>query len=294
MNRKLVCFIVIPVFFVVFTACSTQAGNQTSFVPSPTATNSETNTPLPTSCQPDRAQLDKLESQLPYDQKVILYQAFSGEHTLVVWFVEPELGTAYTAENETKAVNKAVEASRILVQSSLCGEDFDLFHITVVGVDYTQWFSGPIRPGDLPLLGESGIGGSPDEERGAGISAVTAEPPVLPEPNACAWQTVSPALDADFNNLGFEAEFYYVRDSNGNNVFVNWVLHETEEPLESIPLLARVVEQISCLYPEPTGVSLTVAGEDGVMLLTGYLPVTQSGEGIKLSLDDFSYHLLGQ
>jgi hypothetical protein len=294
MKRKSACFVVMLLLFALFSACSTQAGSQIPSVLSPTAAKLENPTLRPESCRPDRAQLDDLDAQLRYDQSVILYQTYAGEHTLVVWFVEPELGTEYTAENEAKAVIKAVEVAQILAQARVCDKAFDLFHITVVGVDYTQWFSGPIRPADIPSSGESGTGGSPDEERGAGVSVVTAEPPPLVGPNACAWQTVSTALDAEFSNMGVDADFYYVRDSNGNNVFVHWMAPRSEELLESIPLLVRVIEQIDCLYPGPTSISLTVAGEDGVVLLDGFLPGTQLEDGTNFSLDDFSYQLVDQ
>ena len=142
---------------------------------------------------------------------------------------------------------------------------------------------------DIPLSEGDTAGGGPDEERGSGVSEVTAEPLVLPGPEACDWKSTSTALDEKFGGSGLVANFYYVRDANGNNVFVHWVLVEGQEPLESIPLLARVVEQIGCLYPEPTGISLTVSGKDGVVLLNGYLPGRQSGG---FNIDDFTYQLV--
>jgi hypothetical protein len=167
-----------------------------------------------------------------------------------------------------------------------------MLHITVVGVDYTQWFSGPIRMQDLPVSGEDASGGGPDEERGSGVSEVTAAPLALPGPQTCDWGAASAALDEEFGSKGVDANFYFVRDANGNNVFVHWVAEEDQEPLESIPLLARVVEQIGCLYPQPTGISLSVASEGGVVLLNGFLPGAQSGEGTIFDIDDFSYQLV--
>jgi hypothetical protein len=292
MNRKLVSFVVVFMFCWGFSACSAQASEPIPAIPTPAKTTPAYSAPNSDGCRPERGLLDDLEALLPYEQRVIFHQAYGGEHSLVVWFVEPELGVGTTADNESKAITKAVETASLLAQTSVCAEVVDLVHVTVVGVDYTQWFSGPIRLQDIPPSEGDTAGGGPGEERGAGVSEETAEPLVLPGPDSCAWGTVSATLDVEFGGKGVEANFYYVRDANGNNVFVHWVPVEDQESLESIPLLAQVVEQIGCLYPDPTGISLIVSGEDGVVLLNGYLPGRQSGDGIVFDIDDFTYQLV--
>ena len=274
-------------------ACSTQIDVE------PTAALGVTETALPLygmplGCQPEVSLLNNLRAQLPYQQAVVIYQAYGGEHSLVVWLAAPELDGGFRAENEYQATEIAVSAARVLLGASVCVGKFDLLHITVVGGDYTQWFSGPIRPADVPPDEKANTGGGHGGDRGAGISAVTAAPDEAPRPDDCDWQTARENLAQQFDSVKISiSDFYFIRDAGNDFVYAHWVLAGDQTPEELLPLLSKTADELSCLIPRPTGISLTIAGEDGVVQLTGFLPGSVSRRKTRFDLDDLSYQLLG-
>jgi hypothetical protein len=292
MCRKLVCFLGILAFVVVMTACAVQELPESTLEISPGATSTVQNL-LPAGCQPDQVLLRNLEAQLPYQQVEVIHQAFGGEHTLVIWIVDPELSSGFSARDVQVAVQRAAASAQVLNGASVCVRKFDLLHLTVVGADYTQWFSGAFRPGDVPTPAAGGSGGGPQGERGAGVSLVTAMPVSPPGEDICIWTDAQAALVETFAEMEVQGGMYYVRDENGNHVFLHWVLPEGIAAVDSLALLEPLAAQLACLYPRPSGISLTVSGQDGTVVLTAYLPGSASRRGTEFELDDLTYQELG-
>jgi hypothetical protein len=272
-------------------ACSPRIAPDPSAEPisSLTATSSDG---LPYGCHPEVSLLDNLRAQLSYQQAAVIYQAYAGEHSLVIWLAAPELSGGYPAENQHQATEIAISSAEVLMGASVCVQKFDLLHITVVGADYTQWFSGSIRPADLLSIEDGNTGGGVVPERGAGVLPGTAELSDPPLASDCDWPSVKASLDQQTIGEEIEADYYFIRDSNASLVFAHWVLPADNLPEDQLPLLAQMTEQLTCLYPRPTGLSMTIAGEDGVVRLTGFIPGKVSRKKTSFDLDDLSYQLL--
>ncbi|MEN8241151.1 MAG: hypothetical protein ABFS17_04465, partial [Chloroflexota bacterium] len=203
-----------------------------------------------------------------------------------------ELGSRLPEANQQQALDIAINTAEILIGASVCVGKFDLLHITVVGADYTQWFSGPIRPMDLGGGARANVGGGIGLERGGGLAVVTAAPSDPPLESDCDWASANADLDQQFADQLFQSDFYFIRDHGGSLVFAHWVLPAGDAPEDLLPLLENVTAPLTCLYPRPTGISLTITSEDGGVLLSGFLPGDAQRRKTKFNLSDLSYQLL--
>jgi hypothetical protein len=291
MDRKFVRIAALSLIFLLFTACVPDGSSDKTLEPAPTPTSITAGDSLPLGCQPDRILLDNLKDQLPYSQREIIYQSFAGEHILVVWFSDPELGQGFPAENQLAAAEKAGEAAMRLLDASVCVSKFDLLHLTVVDGEYNQWFSGAVRPGDLSELEETGFGGGPISERGAGVSSGHQQP-TDPARSGCDFLSVQVALYEVFEDHGIQAGVSYIGVGGSRDLFLHWALPEGQTPEESLSLLDGLLPAIPCLDPSPVGISITVAGQDGVVLLTGYLPVQDTPGGLSFDIGQLAYEVL--
>lgn len=291
MNRKLVSFLGVLSLILGLWGCAGGDTNAPS-VETPPGSTAAALLEFPLGCQPDAVLLRNLRAQLPYQQAEIVYQAYGGEHVLVVWIVEPELGGGLDEENLRMAAVKAAAAARILDGASVCIQKFHLLHLTIVDSGYFQWFSGAVRPTDIDESVEEASGGGPQGERGAGMAAVTAAPGTPPGDDDCDWPAAREALDEIFTELDIEAAAYFVRDSSGSNIFLHWVTPEGVTAEDSLELLPQMAAALTCLFPRPAGLSLTVSGPDGGVQLTGYLPGRSSRRGTAFDLDDLDFQVL--
>jgi hypothetical protein len=292
MERKLCSFAVVFLNLLIVSACASSASSDILLEPSPTQQLGASVNVLPLGCRPDGVLLDNLKSQLPYSQSEIIYQSFAGEHILVVWISNPELGQGYPAENQLEAAEAAGEVGMRLADTSVCVTKFDLIHITVVDGEYTQWFSGAIHPDDLTGQDVTGSGGGPEGERGAGVSSGSRQSSD-PAANGCEFLSVRRALYQVFDAYGIQAGVYYIGVDGSRDLFLHWVLPAGQPAEESLALLDELFASIPCLDPPPLGVSISVAGQDGVVLLNGYLPVRETAEGLSFDTGQLSFEVLG-
>ncbi len=242
-------------------------------------------------CLPDQTLLDQFRSVLPYEQAVLVQEAFAGERTLIVWFVDPTLEPALPELSAELAAVHAVEALRNLYQASACLSEFQIVHVNVVDSQYNQMFSAPIRFADIPPLVDSGSGGGPNEQSGGGRAEITPAPLLSPPKGACAWMETSLNLSDDLAKREISAAFYFIRDPGGSIIYAQWSVVSTENVLSALQELENIYNQIACLYPQPTGLSLTLTSPAGMILLTGFLSLDLTGNH-PFNLNDFSYTII--
>ena len=293
MDRNLASVLVSVILLAGLAACQPDLTSPDSSPapPTPTSAIPAAEHTFPLGCQPDRILLDNLKAQLPYPQNEILYQSYGGEHLLVVWLVDPALGTG-TSTKTRSAAETAVHAAEILDSASVCVAKFDLLHITVVDDGYLQWFSGALRPEDLSDPGLAASGGGPQGERGAGLSSGSTTSAGTPGAGDCDFLSVRQALSQVFEAHDLDAGVYYAGDASGRELFLHWALPADQIAEDSLSLLEELLPEISCLYPRPSGLSITVAGPDGVVLLSGYLPAEIRRSRVDFDLAQLSYQLL--
>jgi hypothetical protein len=194
----------------------------------PTATDTPrpTDTPTPTTdpmslCEYDADFFTTLRAELPIDEVVIYRHFINGGHTLIVWYVEPELETEISTidelyENQEIAVANALVSAAQLKRGYPCVEYFDTIELVVVDSNYHGWFSGAINPEDIPdtpydsaltdLFDAAEIGYLRDE-----IPDSTDKAPS----NSCDWVTTHEKIQQHYSPTLVNAAFYFVRDSRG-------------------------------------------------------------------------------
>lgn len=289
MERKPVSTIWIAAFCIFLVGCAAEIIPETTQQSRPGSPANELIGPS-RGCQPDHTLLTNLKAQLPYEELEIAAQSYSGEYILMVWIVDPTLEEFDQAERQVKAAQTATSASVLLDQASICVGKFDLLHFSVVGGDYYEWFSGPVRPGDIPGEFETGSGGIPQSERGAGVESNPQVPAEPSDENSCSWDMVRDALEQGFSEKSIQAGFTYVRNESGNIVSVHWVIPAEQDPTDDLNLLELVVDELRCLYPPATGISVMVVDDASVIQLTGFLPADEGD----FDLADFKYQLISE
>lgn len=274
--------------------------------PSPTATHTPqpTETPIPTVdpmslCEYDADFFATLRDELPVDEVVIYRHFIDGAHTLIVWYVEPELETEISTEDELfdnqeiSVVNALVSAAQ-LKRGYPCVEYFDSIELIVVDGDYYGWFSGAIDPEDIPdtpydsaltdLFDAAEIGYLRDE-----IPDSTGKAPS----NSCDWATTHEKIHQHFSPELVNTAFYFVRDSLGNNVWANFYVLSAEDAfISALTALMNVTMELDCLQPTPDNIIVTAVNPDDEVVLIGYLPNTGVETGTSLNgfdIENFQY-----
>ena len=258
-----------------------------------TPTNTPTLTALPTyelrpsstpfpikttgpTCDADQT-LKKLESQIPFDESMLLHYKLLGTSFLVVWFVDPEINQSATgselAENNELAMHHALILSQELNTSDACvSRLFDRINTIVVDQNYNGWFSGEIGTSDLPSTLQV------DEKQIDEISQMLdvgyireSEPAKTGSApsGSCTWGEARENIHNHFSSDRENVDFYFVLDDNGVNVWAQW--DSTPEFLSlNLPTSAlNVAMELDCLYPKPDWVLFTIVDETGDLQIFG-------------------------
>jgi hypothetical protein len=260
-------------------------------LPTATYTLQPTETPTPTTdpmslCEYDADFFAKLRAELPVDEAVIYRHFINGAHSLVVWYVEPFIEPEISTEeelydNQDIAINNALVSAAQLKRADPCAGYFDSIELVVVDRYYNGWFSGAIRPEDIPDRPYDSV--VADMFKATDIGYVRDE---IPAPNdkapanSCDWPTTLEKIQQHFSPELVNTAFYFVRDEVGNNVWANfYVLSADSAFMSSLPSLMNITMELDCLHPTPNNIIVTAVNPEDVVVLIGYLPNTGADTG---------------
>jgi hypothetical protein len=239
-----------------------------TFTPQPTETPTPTTDPM-SLCEYDADFFARLRAELPVDEAVIYRHFMNGLHTLVVWYVEPFIETEISTEeelydNQDIAINNALVSAAQLKRADPCAGYFDSIELVVVDRLYNGWFSGAIRPEDIPDTPYDSV--VRDMFEATEISYVREE---IPEAtgkapvNSCDWPTTHEKIQQHFSPELVNTAFYFVRDELGNNVWANFYVLSAEEAfISSLPALMNIAMELDCLHPTPGNIIVTAVNPE--------------------------------
>jgi hypothetical protein len=206
---------------------------------------------------------------MPYEEFTLLHHIFQSTHTLVVWFVDPELDPLASEEDIVDNVNLAAEHAIYLGHqlknaNDCVGALFDAVNTIVVDQDFNGWFSGGIPFSELPNTSEL----SAEELRETRLEIVylrqVETPPNSRQPapsGACTWPEARERAHWHFAPGRENVGFFFVIDEVGVNVWAHWDSQLT--PLDGeLASVLNVTMELQCLHPAPDIVWLTIADPD--------------------------------
>lgn len=237
----------------------------------PTSTLEPTHTPL--ACDADSL-LITLKTSLPFDEFAVRHNEIGGTHSLVVWFVDPELNPVPAGEeiqtNQDLSMTHAAELSQqIRVQFPCVTDLFDEINPIVVDQKYTGWFSGRIDPAiilDKEALTSAEIDQLVDEFT---VGYLLEKLPGPIPAGSCGWPSVRESLQNHFSPERQNVSFNFVVDDFGANVWVQW--DGPTEPMLMMVSLANVLMELECFIPTANLIFIVV-DDGGAAGLVGYIP----------------------
>lgn len=269
-----------------------------TYTPQPTDTPTATVDPM-SLCEYDADFFAKLRAKLPVDEAVIYRHFLNGTHTLAVRYVEPFLKTDISTEeelydNQDIAINNALVSAAQLKRADPCVGYFDTIELVVVDQYYNGWFSGAIRPEDIPDTPYDSV--ITDMFEATEIGYVRNE---IPAPNdkapanSCDWPETLEKIQQHFSPELVNTAFYFVRDDLGNNVWANFYVLSAEDAfINSLPALMNIAMELDCLHPTPNYIIVTAVNPEDVVVLIGYLPNTGAETSTSLNgfdIENFQY-----
>jgi hypothetical protein len=269
-------------------------------MPTATYTPQPTETPTPTVdpmslCAYDADFFAKLRAELPVDEAVIYRHFINGAHTLVVWYVEPFIETEFSTEeelydNQDIAIGNAMVSAAQLKKADPCASYFDSIELVVVDKLYNGWFSGAIRPEDIPDTSYDSV--VTDMFKATEIGYVRQdflEPTAKAPSNSCDWLTTHDKIHQHFSPELVNTAFYFVRDESGNHVWANFYVLSAEDAfISALPALMNIAMELDCLYPAPDNIIVTAVNPEEEVVLIGYLPNTGADSGTSQNGFDIS------
>jgi hypothetical protein len=250
------------------------------YTPQPTDTPTATVDPM-SLCEYDVDFFAKLRAELPVDEAVVYRHFLNGLHTLAVWYVEPILKTEISTEdelfgNQATAINNALVSAAQLKRADPCAGCFDTIELIVVDRYYNGWFSGAIRPEDIPDTPYDSV--IDDMFEATDIGYIRDEIPApndITPANSCDWPTTREKIQLHFSPELVNTAFYFVRDDLGNNVWANIYVPSAEDAfISSLPALMNIAMELDCLHPTPDFIIVTAVNPEDKVVLIGFLPNT--------------------
>ncbi len=269
----------------------------TTVTPQPTATSinlppeqTATTPPNTEACLPlpsDWGQ--QISSALPNHEAVVVHQAFAGTNTLLIWLVDPALAAQTDEELVQEASAQISQVVQHISETDPCLNEIDALYFTIVDSSYWTWYSTSIQVSEGNNLSLDAEGGGGDESQGGGQLAAMPEPTPEFEAGDCDWQTANAALINSITTSENQAAFTFQRDAFGSHVFAYWQAADQAAAENSFPAVAAIADQLACLSPQPTALSVSIMLPDGQIILTGETPL--HGE-TPLQESDYQYQIL--
>lgn len=242
--------------------------------------------PTPSDCSRDQV-LARLKADFPYPEFTLIYNSFQGLDILNIWFVDPEIDPkaqdADLAPNAILALRHATALSHRLGRKDPCiGRLFTTINPIVVDSNYNGWFSGNIRPADLPGTDDLTEAQIEALEDAFEIAYWRRNPPAPqgPAPAAsCTWAEARVRIQRHFNPSRENVGFMLVIDENGVKIYAQWdsdakLLGRDATQWWALQMasMLNVAMELPCLHPVPTALIVTVVDAEGAIELLGILP----------------------
>ena len=220
------------------------------------------------------ATLREVKAAVPYDEFVVHFNKIAGTASLAVWYVDPEVNPSPSAEGLAQQLGevrlRAAEVSAAVGAASQCSSIlFDVINPIVVDAQYQGWFSGTIRPADLPRgpeFSDEEISNAADNFS-IGYLRSALQHPYLE--GACEWPEARDRLQSHFSVARENVAFYFVIDDSGSHVWVQWDGHP--EPTMTIVNLGNIYLALECFRPD-ADIIYIIVGDDGLALEIGLIP----------------------
>lgn len=242
--------------------------------------------PTPSDCSRDQV-LARLKADFPYREFALIYNSLQGLDILSVWFVDPEINPeaqdADLAPNAILALRHVATLSHRLGRKDPCiGRLFTTINPIVVDSNYNGWFSGNIRPADLPGADDLTEAQIEALEDAFEIAYWRRNPPAPqgPAPAAsCTWTEARAYIQRHFDPSRENVGFMLVIDENGIKIYAQWDSDAKLLDLDAtrwwglqMTSMLNVAMELPCLHPEPTALIVTVVDAEGTVELLGILP----------------------
>lgn len=251
----------------------------------PTPKPSPTPQPSPTpSCSRDSV-LANLKKNIPYAVFDINYNSVLDTSILSIWFVDPNVNpktlemdpmdSAYLAFRHTVSLSQKINYKDRCIE-----ELFDAISLVVVDSNYNGWISTNVEPSKLPRIenpNETHIDGIMDDFQIL-YAREKAPPKSRTAPaKSCSWLEASRNIQSHFDSARENVSFLYIIDQSSAHVDAQWDsdLGNLEPKMwwaVQVASMLNIAMELTCLYPFPTILNVTVVDSSGKVLLIGSLP----------------------